>query len=77
MAGLAPEVTKEDLHEFFKNCGAGKITAIRLMSKVLDGEKRTVAFVQFDTPATVVEAVKLHGTKLKGKTVKIKYGVEK
>jgi len=70
--GLAYMVTEADLRNTFASCGAGPKN-VRIAVDKLTGMSRGIAFVEFDAGKGVDEAIKLHGTELKGRRFIMEY----
>jgi len=72
LKGLAYSVNEQDLKDAFKKCGGGP-TSVRMLNDKESGEFKGIAFLDFDNEQGVDEAIKLHGTELKGRTFKMDY----
>mmetsp|Transcript_129357 Transcript_129357/g.314273 ORF Transcript_129357/g.314273 Transcript_129357/m.314273 type:complete len:534 (+) Transcript_129357:74-1675(+) len=71
LRGLSYAVTEADLKECFANCGSGP-SRVRLLVDA-DGTSKGKAFLDFANEAAVDEAIKLTGTKLKGRKLCVEY----
>ncbi|CAM9585287.1 unnamed protein product, partial [Ectocarpus sp. 12 AP-2014] len=70
VGNLDPSVTKDDIREFFAECGA--IASVRIPQDKETGEMRGIAFVAFAKHSGVLQALTLHMDDLKGQSVKIR-----
>lgn len=68
---LSFAATESDLRETFAGCGAGPTRARILMDK--EGWSKGKGFVDFADRAALEAAVKLHGTKMKGRPLVLEY----
>jgi len=57
-------VSEEDVYAFFQSCGSGGATNVRIVYQTAIA--KSLAFVDFDDTDAVDQAIKLHGTDLKG-----------
>jgi len=69
--GLSFAVSEEDLIAAFSYCGGGP-TRVRLLVDAA-GDSKGKAFLDFASEAAVGEAMKLYGTKLKGRKLILEY----
>lgn len=68
---LSPDVTSDDLQEFFRGCGGGPKKVGLLTDR--SGISRCTARIDFGTESAVDDAVKLAGTALKGNPVVMEF----
>merc|ERR1711972_549359 len=69
---LSPEVSEDDLWKFFKPCGSGPVH-VGLLRDRASGKSRCTARVDFEDGDAVDEAMKLLGSKLKGRAFTLNY----
>lgn len=72
LKGLAFETTEEDLWEAFGKCGGGP-SNVSLLKDRETGASRGMGFVDFDAEDAVDEAMKLSGTELQGRRLRVDY----
>lgn len=70
--GMAYSVTEADLKKVFKSCGSGPVH-VNILSDRETGASRGMAFVDFEDEAAVDDAMRLHGTELKGRRFQMDY----
>eukprot|EP00746_Dinoflagellata_sp_MGD_P141248 gnl/MRDRNA2_/MRDRNA2_74386_c0_seq1.p1 gnl/MRDRNA2_/MRDRNA2_74386_c0~~gnl/MRDRNA2_/MRDRNA2_74386_c0_seq1.p1 ORF type:complete len:575 (+),score=166.53 gnl/MRDRNA2_/MRDRNA2_74386_c0_seq1:60-1784(+) len=70
--GLEFSVTEAALRKVFKSCGDGP-TNVRFAIDQKTGISRGLAWVDFDSEASVDEAIKLHGSELNGRRFKVDF----
>lgn len=68
IGGLSYQSTQDSVSEFFANCG--NITAVRIATNP-DGNPKGFAHVEFDSLDAVQEALKLSGSELDGRKIRI------
>lgn len=73
LGNLSFDVTEEEIRELFKGCG--EVTQVRWVEK--DGVFKGCGFVEFSTTASTDEAVKLNGTNLMGRPIRVDYSGNK
>lgn len=71
VGGLPEDVTDDDMWKKFHECG--EIADVRYVSDVNTGEFRRCAFIEFKDEQGTIASAGLHGTLLKGKTIRIDY----
>ena len=68
--GNLPYSTQEsDLEDFFGSCGS--IAEVKLIKDYQTGRSKGFAFITFESDDSVAEAVKLNGTEMDGRTIKV------
>lgn len=65
---LAPEVTEEDLRDFFAPCS---VKDVRLMKDRITGISRGFAYIDFENEQGLAEALSKNRQKLKGEKIKV------
>lgn len=70
--GLSYSVTEADLMDTFKSCGGGPLH-VNILCDRETGASRGMAFVDFEGEAAVDDAMRLHGTELKGRRFQMDY----
>jgi len=68
IGGLSYQSTQDSVNKFFGQCG--NITAVRIATSE-EGDPRGFAHVQFDSSEAVQEALKLSGSELDGRRIRI------
>lgn len=71
VGGLPEDVTDDDMWKAFNACG--EITDVRYVTDPNTGEFRRCAFVEFKQEAATKAAASIHGTLLKGRTLRLDY----
>ena len=71
IGGLHPEVTDDDMWNTFHECG--EIADVRYVCDKETGDFKRCAFIDFAEEKATIEAAKLHGTLMRGKTIRIDY----
>ena len=71
VGGLHEEVTDDDMWNTFHECG--EIADVRYVMDKDTGQFKRCAFIDFAHESATVEAAKLHGTLMRGKTIRIDF----
>ncbi|XP_072169120.1 RNA-binding protein 34-like [Diadema setosum] len=69
------KVEEEELHDHFHSCGA--IEGVRLIRDKETGVGKGFGYILFEDPSSVQFALKMNGTKLKGRGLRVKRAVKK
>ena len=69
VSNLPFDITEEELHTFFKECG--EIKAIRVVHDKFSGLSKGAAFVEFADKNSIAKAIELNGQKLKEREIRV------
>lgn len=75
VGNLPYSTTNEDLEQLFSACGA--ISEVKLITDRETGRSKGFAFVTFDNPGSVAQAIQLNGNDFNGRNLKVSEAKER